>query len=145
MLSYMLSLYCRCLGPTCHLLSGRFIYGLNFRHRTSRLYFPQNCRLTFDGLRAVSIVVWANVLLPGKSRYRIPIMPLDILKYLIISAETWPWNLLIIKEKWLPGIFFEVKCGRRLRLTNLTVICEPIVKKMWRAVRLAIVWVFAAC
>jgi hypothetical protein len=34
------------------------------------------------------------------------------------SSRTMAWNLLIIWQKWVPGIFLRVKHGRRVRLTT---------------------------
>jgi hypothetical protein len=38
-----------------------------------------------------------------------------------------------------------VKGGRRVRLDNLTAICEPIVYKMWEPRRLTTQWASMAC
>jgi hypothetical protein len=46
--------------------------------------------------------------------------------YLIFTAAIWPWGLLSLHQKWVPGIFLGVKRSRQIRLT----ISKPSVSRL---------------
>jgi hypothetical protein len=65
-----------------------------------------------------SVVGWSTMLQAGMSRARFPMRSLDFLVDLILPAAVWSWGWLSLWQKWVPGIFLEVKGGRHIRLTN---------------------------
>jgi hypothetical protein len=58
-------------------------------------------------------VGWGTMLQAGRSRIRFPVRSLDFSIALILPAPLWSWE-----QKWVPGIFLEIKGGRRVRLTT---------------------------
>jgi hypothetical protein len=50
----------------------------------------------------------------GRSRVRFQYEEND----LIVEAEKWLLSRLSLQQKWVPGIFTEVKGGRHVRLTT---------------------------
>jgi hypothetical protein len=87
-----------------------------------------------------SVVEWDTTLQTGRSRVRIPMSPLDFSVKLIFPAELWPWGLLTLLQKWVPGIFLSVKGGRHVTLaTSLPCI------SMWQSRRLTALWASMAC
>jgi hypothetical protein len=66
-----------------------------------------------------SVVGWGTThMLQGeRSQVRILIMSLDFSIGLIFPAVLWPWGRPSLKQKWVPGIFLEVKSDRIVRLT----------------------------
>jgi hypothetical protein len=65
-----------------------------------------------------SVVGWGTMPQAGKSRVRFRMSSLDFSIYLILPAAIWPWGLLSLYHKWVPGIFLGVKGGRHVRLTT---------------------------
>jgi hypothetical protein len=72
-----------------------------------------------------SVVGWGALLQAGRSPVRVP-DEVDFSIYLILPAAIWPWGLLSLQQKLVPGIFLGVKSGRRVGLTNL----PPSVSRM---------------
>jgi hypothetical protein len=65
-----------------------------------------------------SVVGWGTMLQPGRWRVWFSIRSLDFSIDLILPAALWPWDLLSLKQKWIPGIFLGLKCGWCIRLTT---------------------------
>jgi hypothetical protein len=61
----------------------------------------------------------------------------------MLLAALWPWDRLILEQKWVAGIFLGVKSSPARR-GDLTAIFEPIVCKMWEPRRHATLWVSTA-
>jgi hypothetical protein len=66
----------------------------------------------------ISVVGWGTMLQAARSRVRFPMRSLDFLIDVNLPAAPWPWGRLNLQQKWVPGIFLAVKCGRSVRLTT---------------------------
>jgi hypothetical protein len=95
------------------------------------LSFGGTCRLSLQGRRIGkslsftwgargSAVGWGSMLQAGRSRDRVPMRWISSRIMALVSTQPL--------EKWVPGIFLEVKGGRRVRLTSL----PPSVSRMPR-------------
>jgi hypothetical protein len=92
-----------------------------------------------------SVVDWGTMLQVGRSSVRFRRRSMDFSIDIIIPATLWPWCQPSLKQnsgtRNLPG-----GKGRPAReADNLTIICQPIVKKMWEPRRLMTLWAFTAC
>jgi hypothetical protein len=66
----------------------------------------------------------------GKSWKVVGSIPDEVMEfsiYLILSSALWPWDWLSLQQKWVWGIFLEVKGQLACKADSLATICEPIV------------------
>jgi hypothetical protein len=75
--------------------------------------------LLWGGARG-SVVGWGTMLQAGMSWVRFLMRSLDFSIDLILAVALWPSGRLSLWQRWIPGIFLEVKGGRRVRLTSPT-------------------------
>jgi hypothetical protein len=88
------------------------------------------------------VVGWGILLRVGRSRVRFQILFFSI--YLILPAALWPWGLLSLWQKWVPGIILASK-ALQTRKADFTAIWKPTVYEMWDPQRLTTLWVSTTC
>jgi hypothetical protein len=70
------------------------------------LYLPRTIHFLWAHGSAVG---WGTALQVGMSRVRFPVVSLEFFIYIILLSALWPWGGLSLSQKWVPGIFPEVK------------------------------------